>query len=332
MNPSAANQIALDNALVASEARLKIGECNRRIEFTKPQREATYQVTLDALKLSPCYPAFLITTGVPEIYMHQFWNTVTKVQDSSSYRFKLDNKKFRVNVEISHDILHICPKLPDQPFDIPPSTNEEIVKTTGLDNLRLSRAQIRWGMYHCKNVDFVELLWEDFAFQIDNHFSKLKFYGDVALRMFIKRIVIQSRVEDLQLGVESYQKKLNLTKSETFKPDLRNRTAYTTYPDPQRVIYEDQNNRNRLMRTDELHKFSNGTLNYVRTALHDITSGIRMEYLPKRKLSGLDKRRARVMIQDIDKHLFQRRLMRNLEKFVGGREYGEDLRLLGRTI
>ncbi|GKA21715.1 hypothetical protein Tco_0701704 [Tanacetum coccineum] len=127
MNPSAANQIALNNALVAPEARLKIGECNRRIEFTKPQREATYQVTLYALKLSPCYPAFLITAGVPKIYMHHFWNTVTKVQDSSSYRSKLDNKKFRVNAEIFCDILQICLKLPDQLFDIPPSTDEEIV-------------------------------------------------------------------------------------------------------------------------------------------------------------------------------------------------------------
>ncbi|GJU54667.1 hypothetical protein Tco_1228381, partial [Tanacetum coccineum] len=126
MNPTTASQIALDNALVPPEARLKIGECNRRIKFSKPQREATYQVTLDALKLSPCYPAFLITTGVPEIYMHQFWNTVTKVKDSSSYQFKLDNKKFRVNAEVFRDILQICPKLPDQPFDIPPSTDEEI--------------------------------------------------------------------------------------------------------------------------------------------------------------------------------------------------------------
>ncbi|GJT55671.1 hypothetical protein Tco_0990725 [Tanacetum coccineum] len=74
------------------------------------------------------------------------------------------------------------------------------------------------------------------------------------------------------------------------------------------------------MRTGELHKFSDGMLNDVRTALHDIASGIRMEYLPKRKWSGLDKRKARVMIQDIDNQLFQRRLMRNLEKFVGGRE------------
>ncbi|GJR37212.1 hypothetical protein Tco_1212896 [Tanacetum coccineum] len=50
--------------------------------------------------------------------------------------------------------------------------------------------------------------------------------------------------------------------------------------------------RNRLMRIDELHKFSDGTLDDVRSALHDITSGIRMKYLPKKKWSNTDKRRA----------------------------------------
>nr|GEY48396.1 hypothetical protein [Tanacetum cinerariifolium] len=78
---------------------------------------------------------------------------------------------------------------------------------------------------------------------------------NVALRMYTKRIVIQRRVEDLQLG----------------------------------------------------------------TALHDITAGTRMEYLPMRKRSNLDKKRAPVIVQEIDKQLYQRRLMRNLEKFVGGR-------------
>ncbi|GJX48424.1 hypothetical protein Tco_0273614 [Tanacetum coccineum] len=125
---------------------------------------------------------------------------------------------------------------------------------------------------------------------------------NVALRMFTRRIVIERRVEDLQLGVESYQKKLNLTEHDTFRSDLKKRTAFTAYSDPQG------------------------------TALYDIASGIRMEYLPKRKWSGLDKRKACLMIQDIDKQLFQRRLMRNLEKFVGGRKYGEDLRLLERAI
>ncbi|GJZ29866.1 retrovirus-related pol polyprotein from transposon TNT 1-94 [Tanacetum coccineum] len=89
---------------------------------------------------------------------------------------------------------------------------------------------------------------------------------------------------------------------------------------------------NRLMRTDELHKFSDGTLNHVRTSLNDIATGIQMEYLPKRKWSKQDKQRARVMIKAIDKKLKDRRLMRSLEKFVGGRPYRGDLRLLQRTI
>nr|GEY45368.1 hypothetical protein [Tanacetum cinerariifolium] len=48
--------------------------------------------------------------------------------------------------------------------------------------------------------------------------------------------------------------------------------------------------------------------------------------------SNSDKRRARVMVQDINKKLFERRLIRNMEKFVGGREYGNDIKLLERTI
>ncbi|GJS09378.1 hypothetical protein Tco_0366174 [Tanacetum coccineum] len=126
-----------------------------------------------------------------------------------------------------------------------------------------------------------------------NHLDEIEVHErydlNVALRMFTRRIVIQRRVEDLQLGVESYQKKIKLTKPDTFRSNLMNRTAYTAYSDPHGVIYKGQNNRNRLMRVDELHKFSDSTLNDVRNAFYDIASGIRMEYLPKRKWGGLDK-------------------------------------------
>ncbi|GJY74760.1 retrovirus-related pol polyprotein from transposon TNT 1-94 [Tanacetum coccineum] len=66
---------------------------------------------------------------------------------------------------------------------------------------------------------------------------------------------IQRRVEDLQLGVESYQKKLNLTKPDTYRSNLRRRDAYTPYFDPRGFIYENKDKKNRLMRIDELHKF-----------------------------------------------------------------------------
>ncbi|GJZ50716.1 hypothetical protein Tco_0605231, partial [Tanacetum coccineum] len=98
-NPIASQQAALDNSLVAPEKRLKIERCNARIDFTKPKKEEIYQVTLEALKLSSCYPTFQITAEVPEIYMHQFWNTIKKIGKKDAYDFKLDKKKCRVNTE-----------------------------------------------------------------------------------------------------------------------------------------------------------------------------------------------------------------------------------------
>nr|GFA10691.1 hypothetical protein [Tanacetum cinerariifolium] len=88
-------------------------------------------------------------------------------------------------------------------------------------------------------------------------------------------------VEDLQLGVESYQKRLNLTKPDTYRSNLKRREAYTAYSNPRGFIYQNKDKKNRLMQIDELHKFSDGTLNDVRTALDDRLKGIRMRYLPQ---------------------------------------------------
>ncbi|GJX86481.1 hypothetical protein Tco_0337255 [Tanacetum coccineum] len=98
-----------------------------RIIPTMKNKEPTYQAILDALALSPLYPAFLITAEVLEIYMQQFWHTITKIKDSSSYQFKLDKKKYRVDVEVFHDILQICLRLQNQEFVEPPFSDEEIV-------------------------------------------------------------------------------------------------------------------------------------------------------------------------------------------------------------
>ncbi|GKA52958.1 putative reverse transcriptase domain-containing protein, partial [Tanacetum coccineum] len=79
---------------------------------------------------------------------------------------------------------------------------------------------------------------------------------NVSLRMFTRSIVIQRRVLD-----------------------LKRREAYTTYSNPRGFIYQNKDKKNRLMRIDELHKFSDGTLNDVRTALDDRLKGIRMKIL-----------------------------------------------------
>ncbi|GJR47495.1 hypothetical protein Tco_1315598 [Tanacetum coccineum] len=150
MNPVATQQIARDNPLVTPEKRLKIERCNARIEFSKPLKEETYQVTFDALKLSLCYPAFQITAKVPEIYMHQFCNTIKKIGKTDAYDFKLDKKKCRVDTKVFREILHICPRLPNQYFVELPSEDDllSLIKELGYSGNCKMLSTIRTDQMH----------------------------------------------------------------------------------------------------------------------------------------------------------------------------------------
>ncbi|GJY64687.1 hypothetical protein Tco_0466147 [Tanacetum coccineum] len=102
-------------------------------------------------------------------------------------------------------------------------------------------------LYTFKEDDFINLHLndiEDMLFLVVQHkFFHLK--GDaiidlaVARRMFTRRIIIKKRVEDVQLGVESYQKKLNITKTQKDIPTISDKEPYTSSFDLQGVVYED---------------------------------------------------------------------------------------------
>ncbi|GJV33593.1 hypothetical protein Tco_1393993 [Tanacetum coccineum] len=122
MDTTKAWQIALDDTLVAPVNYLKIGKCNQRLSSTLKSNEPTLQVVLDALKLTPFYKAFEITANVPEIYIQEFWATVSI--HHKSLRFKINNKSHILNLENFRDMLQICPRLPGQKFIYPPLEEE----------------------------------------------------------------------------------------------------------------------------------------------------------------------------------------------------------------
>jgi hypothetical protein len=90
-----------------------------------------------------------------------------------------------------------------------------------------------------------------------------------ALLIFIRHIVIKERVEDLQLGVESYQKKLNLTKPNLYNvPNLQHESQYTLIKQQAfGFTYRSVNRRNCFMAYDEIHKFCDETLKFVRDGI-----------------------------------------------------------------
>ncbi|GKA47042.1 hypothetical protein Tco_0739925 [Tanacetum coccineum] len=79
----------------------------------------------------------------------------------------------------------------------------------------------------------------------------------------IRNLVIRNHVGDLQLRIESYQTNINLEHPNWDAADYYFKEDYTIVPKPRAVIYKDRNDQRKLMRLNELHKFSDGTLTRV---------------------------------------------------------------------
>nr|GEU89561.1 hypothetical protein [Tanacetum cinerariifolium] len=118
-------------------------------------------------------------------------------------------------------------------------------------------------------------------------------------------LFVQGKLTNLTVEERfAFNKKLNQTKQDMYRSDLKRKEAY----------------------------IADGTLTDVLTTLDDRLKGIQMKYLQQSIWRKSDKDRVVAMIQAIDKRLKTRRIMRSLERFIGGRLYEGDFRMLQRTI
>ncbi|GKE05284.1 hypothetical protein Tco_1397302, partial [Tanacetum coccineum] len=157
----------------------------------------------------------------------------------------------------------------------------------------------------------------------------------VALRMFTRSLILKKRVKDLQLGVESYQKKLNITLPQQTFPESEFKELYTPSHKPPGVIYEDLAKQQIVMRANKLYKFSDRTLKKVQDKLHHRIHDFHLEYnkeMPMRKWTATDKKRSELMVELIDKQMREIRIIQNLERLVAARELEMDYKLMTRTV
>ncbi|GJW87206.1 hypothetical protein Tco_0162546 [Tanacetum coccineum] len=101
------------------------------------------------------------------------------------------------------------------------------------------------------------------------------------------------------------------------------------------IKYEDMDKQKRVLRADELYKFSDGTLKSVRDEIHHRVLDFRLDYnqeMPKRKWTAVDRKRSGLVVELIDKQLREREIIRNLKRLVGARELEMDYKLMTRTV
>nr|GEZ02693.1 hypothetical protein [Tanacetum cinerariifolium] len=131
-------------------------------------------------------------------------------------------------------------------------------------------------LYKLKEGNFVDLHLNDIEDMLLFAIQHKLFHLDgsdivdfiVAFQMFTRSLIIKKRVKDLQLGVESYQKKLNITKPQKTLPKIEFKEPYTPSYNPLGIVYEDLNKQTRVLPADELYKFSDGTLKSVCDGIH----------------------------------------------------------------
>ncbi|GKC17580.1 hypothetical protein Tco_1014362 [Tanacetum coccineum] len=155
---------------------------------------------------------------------------------------------------------------------------------------------VEWQNY--KHLDWITVRRDDdtlYKFKEGNfHRLRIQDIEDMLL------LLVQGKLTNLNVEERIAFNKLQPTKPDTYRSNLRRKDAYTPYSDPRGFIYENKDKKNRLMRIDELHKFSDGTLNDVRTALNDRLKGIRM-YTASDFWSNETKSNAGAMIHQLTK-------------------------------
>nr|GEW43305.1 retrovirus-related Pol polyprotein from transposon TNT 1-94 [Tanacetum cinerariifolium] len=156
-----------------------------------------------------------------------------------------------------------------------------------------------------------------------------------AVNLWTRHLVIRQRVEDFYLGIESYQTQLNLTKPRWDATGFEYIHDYTVIDSPRAVTFRDRYGVQMIMRFNEIHKFSDGTLQQIDEALDYRVKEFRINKmnpgLNTRFWTRKDVDRSKEFMFAIQKRLKTRRIFRNLESFVGGRVRDADYRLLKRT-
>ncbi|GKC97006.1 hypothetical protein Tco_1162448 [Tanacetum coccineum] len=157
------------------------------------------------------------------------------------------------------------------------------------------------------------------------HHLLLEFVKDFnnALLMFIRRTMIKNRVEDIQLGVESYKKTLNLSKPTMFFEGIDQRIPFTMTAMYKWVMYLNQYNIKSLMKLSEVKKFCDGTLVKIQENLIEMLSKNKLGSGNKRSKgrdwTDYDVKSSKEMLKKIDEILRHKEQIRRLEEYVGGR-------------
>ncbi|GKA20988.1 retrovirus-related pol polyprotein from transposon TNT 1-94 [Tanacetum coccineum] len=200
--PAMAPPTRTDEQILPRSRWVPVGKSNCYLDVERSQSNPIYKISVDILKHTNFFRAFIASSTIPSIYIQQFWDTVRYDKTTGSYSCQLDEQWFDLTKDTLRDALQITPVDNNNAFSSPPTpdvlikfvndlgypkvvrTLSDVVtndmfqpwralttiinlcltgKTSGFERPRAPVLQILWGVVNRAHIDYAERMWEEFT-------------------------------------------------------------------------------------------------------------------------------------------------------------------------
>ncbi|GJY09434.1 hypothetical protein Tco_0377619 [Tanacetum coccineum] len=119
--------IRTDEQILPRIKWVPIGKSNYYLDVIRSQSNPIYKITVDILKQTNFFRAFVASLTIPSIYIQQFWDTIHYDKIARGYKCQLDEQWFDLTKDTLRDDLQITPVDSNNAFSSP-QTLDALIK------------------------------------------------------------------------------------------------------------------------------------------------------------------------------------------------------------
>ncbi|GJX17459.1 hypothetical protein Tco_0218291 [Tanacetum coccineum] len=169
--PAMAPPTQTDDQILPRNSWVPVGKSNCYLDVEKSQSNPIYKIVVDILKHANFFRAFTASSTIPSIYIQQFWDIITPVDNNNLFSSPSTPDaliKFVNDLGYPKAVRTLSDVVTNDMFQ-PWRALTTIInlcltgKTSGFERPRALVLQILWGVVNQAHIDYAKRMWEEFT-------------------------------------------------------------------------------------------------------------------------------------------------------------------------
>nr|GEV75609.1 hypothetical protein [Tanacetum cinerariifolium] len=169
--PTMAPPTRTDDQILPHIRWLPIGKSNCYLDVEKSQSNPIYKIVVDVLKHTNFFRAFTASSTIPSIYIQQFWDNITPVNNNKAFSSPPSSDALINFVnelgypKLVRNLSNVVTNDTFQPWRALTTIINLCLtgKISGFERPRAPVLQILWGVVNQAHIDYAERIWEEFT-------------------------------------------------------------------------------------------------------------------------------------------------------------------------